>query len=419
MPAPKHIKVTLIRSPIGRLKKHKACIAGLGLRKVGSTGILEDTASVRGMINKVGYLLKVEDHQDERVETRSRPGPRRRAAGHRGYIWERDGWPTLTWDETKLSPLITQRYSEVAALRARFDAIGLSENEQQSVANEISRLEQSPGEPEGVAEVMRDATQNFDSPLNKERICAWQKALFPTGCADGIDIITGDYRDDREGNMVVVSGPFGKEKTHFEAPPATAISTEMDHFFAWIQNPGDTNPALIPAIAHLWFLTVHPFDNGNGRIARAITESILASIAINPPTLYCVSSQIHEQRRNYDLKIEWTQKSELEITSWLIWFLELERAAIRQAESDITRVLRRRAYWQRYPENTLNTRQRKVIKRFLGPFKGNLTRKKWAKIARCSQDTASKDIADLLERGALKIDSDNDRNTSYQWDVDE
>ncbi|XOV82901.1 MAG: 50S ribosomal protein L30 [bacterium] len=402
MPAPKFIKVTLIRSTTGHLKKHKACVIGLGLRKIGSTRILEDTPSVRGMINKISYLLKIEDHRDPRVETRSRPGPRKRPADHRGYIWERDGWPVLTWNHEQLAPLITELAQDRAVLRARFDALGLPEHDRQTIADEISLLEISPGDPEGVAAMMRDATRNYDQPLTKERLCGWHKTLFPNAIADGKEIITGAYRDDRDGGMVVESGYIGKEQTHFEAPPAATVSAEMEALFEWLDHQSETAPDLIPAIAHLRLLTIHPFDNGNGRIARAITESILAANDDNPLRLYCISSQIHEQGKEYDFNIEWTQKGELDITNWLSWFLKLERAAITQSDKELPIALQRRAFWQACPEESLNPRQIKVMKKFLGPFEGKLTVKKWAKIASCSQDAAKQDITDLIQRGALQ-----------------
>lgn len=414
MPNPKQIKVTLRRSTIGRLVSHKACVRGLGLRRLGQTRILEDTPAIRGMINKVAYMVSVEDHEAYRVETRSRPRPRPRPAGHPGYIWERDGWPAFTFTIEKLNALIEQAYTKRTVLRMRFDALKLEEDKREQIAKEVSGLERSPGEPEGVAAMMCDATQNYRTPITQNRLCDWHKALFPDGRADGQDIITGAYRDDRKGAMVVESGYYGKEKLHFEAPAAPVVEGEMQRLLTWIERNAKECPALAPAIAHLWLLTIHPFDNANGRLARAVTEMLVSRLEGSAERLYCIASQIHAKRSDYDFQIEWTQKGELDITNWLEWFLKTEIAAIEQADTDLTYAIRRMQFWDRNPEEQLNARQVKVMKKVLqNDFQGKLTAKKWTKMAKCSAQAATADIEELINRGALCESPEPKREPSY------
>ena len=407
LPNGKRIQVTLVRSTIGALKKHKACVIGLGLRKPGSSTTLEDTPAIRGMIAKVSHLLRVDD---KRIETRSRKGPSRRTAGHPRFIWERDGWPKFTWDEERLNVHMLAMSQGRNGLRTRVDALGFGEDEKEKLANEISGL--LPTDDSGVAEMMNDATNNYRTPLTKQRLCAWHRKLFPDGIADNRPIITGDWRDDAVGAMVVASGAVGKERVHFEGPPADRVNTQMHSFMDWFESPPE-NPMLVAAIAHLWFLTIHPFDNGNGRIARAIADMALARVEGSSQRFYSVAAQIHRERKTYDFAIEQTQRGELDITGWLAWFVNCEQHAIDESGRELDAAITRRRFWRRFPESTLNYRQVKVMKKFLDRFEGKLGAKKWAKLAKCAEGTATTDINDLIERGALRKDPDNVRNTSY------
>jgi Fic family protein len=360
------------------------------------------------------------------------------------YIWERAAWPKLVWDDKSLLQLLARVSREQGRLLGKMEGLGFelrSEAHLQTLTEDVVKSSEIEGEKldsaqvrssiarrlgldvaglvpagrdvEGVVEMMLDATGNFGQELDAERLFAWHAALFPTGRSGMRKIIVGDWRDDRDGPMQVVSGPVGKEKLHYEAPPATRVPDEMKRFLAWFNAPGDQDPLLIAALAHLWFVTIHPFDDGNGRIARAIADMALARSENTVQRFYSMSAQIRLERNDYYKVLERTQKGNLDITRWHDWFLNCLGRAIKGADRTLGAVLDKARFWQRFAAESLNDRQIEVLNRLLDGFEGKLTSSKWASIAKCSQDTAYRDILDLVERGALQKDPGGGRSTSY------
>jgi len=269
-------------------------------------------------------------------------------------------------------------------------------------------------EVEGVVEMMLDATQHYSTPLTEERLFAWHGALFPTGRSGMRKIIVGAWRDDAHGPMQVVSGPVGKEKVHYEAPAAPRLERETAAFLAWANDAADkTDAVLRAALAHLWFVTIHPFDDGNGRIARAIADWALARSEGSPQRFYSMSAQLRQERNDYYAMLEQTQKGTLDITPWMEWFLGCLGRAFAGTETTLAAVLRKARFWERHAQATINDRQRVILNRLLDGFVGNLTTTKWATLARSSHDTALRDIQNLIEQGMLKKDAGGGRSTSY------
>ena len=266
---------------------------------------------------------------------------------------------------------------------------------------------------EGVVEMMLDATQKYDKPLTKERLFGWHAALFPTGRSGMRDITVGAWRADEAGPMQVVSGPIGHEKVHYEAPAASHLEDEMQAFLDWYNAKDDIDPVVKAAIAHLWFVTVHPFDDGNGRIARAIADMSLARSEGSSQRYYSMSAQIRLERNAYYAILEQTQKGDLDITPWLKWFLGCLNRAFDGAETILAAVLRKAAFWKKHAITPFNARQRNMVNRLLDGFVGKLTSSKWAKLEDTSADTALRDINDLVARGILKRDAGGGRSTSY------
>lgn len=365
------------------------------------------------------------------------------------YLWEKPDWPDLTWDEQGLSKLLAQVSREQGRLLGKMEALGFElrreahlhtitedviktseiegENlEPDQVRSSIARrlgmdvagLVPSDRHVDGVVEMMLDATGNYGDPLTDERLFAWHALLFPTGRSGMQKIRVGEWRDDSDGPMQVVSGPMGREKVHYEAPSATRVAEEMTEFLQWYEQPGEMAPISIAGLAHLWFVTIHPFDDGNGRIARAIADMALARSEESPQRFYSLSAQIRRERNDYYTNLEWTQKGELDVTRWQRWFLECLQRAIASAEDTLESVLVKARFWERFAKEALNKRQIKVLNRVLDGFEGKLTSSKWAKLAKCSQDTAGRDINDLIERGALRKNPGGGRSTSYSLIVD-
>jgi Fic family protein len=260
---------------------------------------------------------------------------------------------------------------------------------------------------------MLDATQRYSEPLTSRRLFTWHAALFPTGHSGISKIRVGAWRDDAKGPMQVVSGPIGRERVHYEAPAADRVSREMKKFVDWLEKDHSTNLVLKAGIAHLWFVTIHPFDDGNGRIARAIADMVLARSERTSQRFYSMSAQIRAERKAYYDILEATQKGELDITSWLEWFLDCLGRAIDRAETILATVLNKARFWERFSNVEFNKRQRDMINRLLNGFEGKLTSSKWANIAKCSQDTASRDIEDLIRKNVLVKDGAGGRSTSY------
>jgi Fic family protein len=267
---------------------------------------------------------------------------------------------------------------------------------------------------EGVVEMMLDATQNYAKPLSRERLFAWHAALFPTGRSTMRKIIAGAWRKDAHGPMQVVSGPVGKEKVHYEAPAAPLLRKQMSAFLAWANDESDrTDIVLRAALAHLWFVTIHPFDDGNGRIARAIADLWLARSDNSPQRFYSMSAQIRHERSDYYDILEKTQRGTLDVTPWMDWFLACLGRALEGTDVTLGAVLRKARFWEKYARGPLNDRQRDVINRLLDGFTGKLTTTKWAKLEKCSHDTALRDIQDLIEQHLLRKDPGGGRSTSY------
>lgn len=280
---------------------------------------------------------------------------------------------------------------------------------------DIGGLKPAGRDVEGVVDMTLDATGEFEKPLNEGRLFAWHASLFPTGHGGMAKIRAGAWRDDSGGPMQVVSGPYGKERVHYVAPPARRLDSEISAFLGWFNDDADadTDPVLKAGLAHLWFVTIHPFDDGNGRIARAIADMALARSERSVQRFYSMSAQIRLERDAYYETLEATQKGAMDVTGWQEWFLGCFMRAIAGAEDTLASVLFKSRFWNRFATEPLNERQIKVLNRLLDGFEGKLTSSKWAKLAKCSQDTAYRDILDLIKRGALTKNPEGGRSTSY------
>ena len=278
---------------------------------------------------------------------------------------------------------------------------------------EIGALTPADRAVEGVVDMMLDATQNYDQPLTAERLFGWHAALFPTGRSGMARITVGAWRDDKSGPMQIVSGAIGKERVHYQAPEAPRLDREMKGFLDWFNGQARIDQVLKAGIAHLWFVTIHPFDDGNGRIARAIADMALARSEQGAQRFYSMSAQIRQERGAYYDVLEATQEGDLDITAWLEWFLGCLDRAFDGAEQILADVFRKARFWDRHAGATFNNRQRDLLNRLLDGFEGKLTSSKWARLEKCSPDTALRDIADLVERGILKKDAGGGRSTSY------
>lgn len=360
------------------------------------------------------------------------------------YLWQHKHWADLTWDSSHLTALLGQVSREQGRLLGRMQDLGFDlrrEAQLSTLTEDVVRSSEIEGERldadqvrssiarrlgmevgglvpaerdvEGVVELMLDATTNYTHTLTADRLFGWHAALFPAG-RSGLQAITvGNWRDDSGGPMQIVSGPTGRQKVHYEAPPAARVPEEMKRFLSWFEAPGNTDPLLIAGLAHLWFVTIHPFDDGNGRIARAIADMALARSERNTQRFYSVSAQIRRERSDYYTTLERTQKGGLDVTSWQEWFLSCLSRAIEGSKDMLSAVLEKARFWKRFAQQPLNARQVKALNRLLDGFEGKLTTSKWAKLTRCSQDTAYRDILDLVERGALSKDPGGGRSTSY------
>lgn len=360
------------------------------------------------------------------------------------YLWQKSGWPSLTWDERSLAKQLAMVSKEQGRLLGKMEALGFelrSEAHLRTLTEDVVKSSEIEGEKlgrdqvrssiarrlgmnvgglvpsdrqvEGVVEMMLDATGNHAMALTEERLFAWHALLFPTGRSGMSKIRFGNWRDDSHGPMQVVSGAVGREKVHYEAPPAERLPEEMAKFLRWFEQPGDTDPLLIAGLAHLWFVTLHPFEDGNGRIARAIADMALARSEKSGQRFYSMSAQIRRERKAYYDTLEQTQKGELDVTRWQDWFLNCLHRAIAGAHDTLSAVLGKARFWERFAKEPLNKRQIRVLNRLLDDFDGKLTTSKWATIAKCSQDTAYRDILDLVDRGALQKDPGGGRSTSY------
>lgn len=348
------------------------------------------------------------------------------------YIYQNTDWHSFRWCGEKINNLLLDIQKAQGYLLGKMDALGfeiknnallnvLTENilKSSEIEGEILNKEQVHSSVarklgldfnqninverniEGVVDMMFDATQNFSELLSKERLFGWHASLFPTGYSGMYKIEAGQYRSDQNGPMQVVSGHLGKEKVHYEAPDAKILPQEMDYLIDYINN-AETNSIIKAGIVHLWFVVLHPFEDGNGRIARALTDMMLARNDKSSYRFYSMSSQIQKNRKSYYEILEKTQKGSMDITNWLVWFLENLLLAINSSEDILKGVLKRAEFWQKNINITFNERQKKVLNRFMDDFRGNLTTTKWAKMCNCSQDTATRDISDLIDKKILK-----------------
>ena len=331
------------------------------------------------------------------------------------YIWEKQNWPTLTWNETSISKLLAEVSQEQGRLLGKMENLGFelrNESHLLTLIEDVVKSSEIEGEKlerdqvrsslaqrlglefagavtidrnvDGVVEMMLDATSNYSQTLSKERLFAWHASLFPTGRSGMSEIKVGQWRNDSTGPMQVISGPIGREKIHYEAPPANRVDSEMTQFLNWFNRPNDTAPLLVAGLVHLWFLTIHPFEDGNGRIARAIADMALARSEKTEQRYYSMSAQILLQRKAYYETLERTQKGELDVTMWLNWFLNCLKKGISDAQKTIGDVLVKAHFWECFAKEPFNQRQIKVLNKVLDGFDGKLTTSKWAKLTKCS-----------------------------------
>ena len=263
---------------------------------------------------------------------------------------------------------------------------------------------------DGIVEMQLDATQNYDKPLTHERLFGWHNVLFPTGMSGLYRIDVGKYRS---GGMTVVSGAMGREKEHYRAPSAERVSDEMERFIAWVNNSNEIDAVLKAGIAHLWFVSIHPFDDGNGRITRALTEMLLARSENSRKRFYSISAEIKAQQKAYYNVLERTQRGDGDITEWLLWFLKCFERALDSTEETLSSVMHKAEFWERHRKTSFNERQRKLLNMLFDGFTGKLTSSKWAKIAKCSSDTALNDINDLIAKEVLVKSNEGGRSTNY------
>ena len=365
--------------------------------------------------------------------------------GEKTYIYLQTDWPHFIWDVKSISNLLAEVRNKQGRLIGKMDALGfdlqneafletltadiLKSNEieglllnkdevRSSVAQrlgiDLGSLTSINRSIDGIVDMMLDATKNFDKPLTKKRLFDWHYAMFPMGRNGMFKIVTGKWRKDKKGPMQVVSGAVGKERIHYEAPPAKVIDNEMSIFLNWFNSPVNIDLVLKAGIAHLWFVTLHPFEDGNGRIARAITDMLLARSDGLPQRFYSMSSQIQKDRKSYYEILEKTQKGNLDITEWIDWFLNTLQKAIINSEDTLALVIRKHKFWNTYGTIIKNERQKKMLNKLLEGFTGDLTSSKWAKITKCSQDTALRDIQYLINEGILIKSSSGGRSTKYE-----
>ena len=364
------------------------------------------------------------------------------------YIWQASDWPSWRYDLAALAQSLAGVSRAQGLLMGRLADVGMALRDQASLSaltEDVIKTSEIEGEQlnvesvrssiarrlgvdigalapvdrhvEGVVEMVLDATANCNAGVTRDRLFGWHAALFPTGYSGLVRINVGDWRDDTTGPMQVVSGPLGRQRMHFEAPPADRLQSETDRFINWANSASNEPPLIKAGLAHLWFVTLHPFDDGNGRIARAVGDLFLARADGSPQRFYSLSAQIQRERKAYYDILERTQKQSLDVTEWLAWFLETLHRAVDEAQHTLDAVLAKTRFWQRWAapgSAPLNERQVKLVNRLLDGFEGKLTSSKWASIAKCSPDTALRDITDLLARGALRKSDAGGRSTSYE-----
>ncbi|MDP5121475.1 MAG: Fic family protein [Spirosomaceae bacterium] len=363
----------------------------------------------------------------------------------KSYIYQQANWPNFTWQNDELINLLSEARNLQGRLIGKMESLGFelrnealldtltldvlksSEIEgeflnpdqvRSSIARklgmEIAGSIESDRNIDGVVELMLDATQNCFEPLTIDRLFDWHAALFPTGRSGMHKITVADWRKDSTGPMQVVSGAMGKENVHFQAPDSSSIEKEMNLFLDWFNDNEEIDLVLKAAIAHLWFVTIHPFEDGNGRITRALTDMLLAKSDKTTQRFYSVSAQIRIERKQYYEMLEQTQKGNLEITEWIKWFLNCLINSLKSTNLLLVNVLFKADFWDKNSKTLINARQQKLLNKLLDGFDGKLTSSKWAKIAKCSKDTAIRDINDLIAKNVLQKEAAGGRSTNYE-----
>ena len=361
------------------------------------------------------------------------------------YIHQLPNWPEFHWNQNELAQILAEVRHRQGRLLGRMEGLGFNlqaeatlqtltldvlksseiegeildrEQVRSSIARrlgiDIAGLVPTDRHVEGVVEMMLDATQNYKDELMDERLFGWQAALFPTGRSGMHKIVTGAWRDNRNDDpMQVVSGSMGREMVHYEAPGSEALEKEMQRFCDWFNKECSIDPVMKAAIAHLWFVTIHPFDDGNGRIARAVADMQLTRADGTAQRFYSMSAQIRKERKDYYHILEETQKGTLDITRWMEWFLGCMDRALKSTDETLAIVLKKAKFWEKHAESSFNDRQVLMLNKLLNGFDGKLNSSKWAKIAKCSQDTALRDIQNLIDRKILVKEAAGGRSTSY------
>jgi Fic family protein len=361
------------------------------------------------------------------------------------YIHQRKNWPYFTWSSDEFVNLLSEARNLQGRLIGKMESLGFEFRDEailETLTLDVLKSAEIEGEflnPEqvrsliaqrlglefagammsdkivdGMVEMMIDATTNCFKPLTKDRLFDWHAALFPMGRSGIFKITVADWRKDTSGKMQVVSGASGREKVHFQAPDANLIEMEMSHFFKWFNEETKIDLVIKAAIAHLWFVTIHPFQDGNGRIARALTDMLLAQSDKSTQRFYSMSAQIRVERNGYYDILERTQKGNLDITEWIKWFLSCLINALKSTDKILTKVLLKADFWNKHSKTIINERQKKVLNKLLDGFEGKLTSMKWAKIAKCSKDSAVRDINDLINKDVLQKESAGGRSTYYE-----
>ena len=361
------------------------------------------------------------------------------------YIWQQADRPGWRYNAVAIAPLLSEAHRVQGHLLGRMHSLGMGLREQatlQILTEDVVKTSAIEGELlnadsvrssiarrlgidigalapverniEGIVDVVLDATGHYSAPLTAERLFGWHAALFPSGYSSLTKIRIGVWRDDADGPMQVVSGPVTRRKVHYEAPPARQVNKAMTAFLKWFNAPAQTDPLVKAGIAHLWLVTVHPFDDGNGRIARAVGDMALARAEQSPQRFYSLAAQIGRERKDYYDLLERTQKGTLDVTAWLEWFLGCLLRAMQGADATLAAVLAKARFWQHWAGTPMNERQIKLLNRLLDGFDGKLTSSKWGAIAKCSPDTALRDITELVTRGVLRKSDAGGRSTSYE-----
>ncbi len=361
------------------------------------------------------------------------------------YIHQKDNWPNFTWKSDDFVNLLSEARNLQGRLIGKMESLGFElrdealletltldviksaeiegellnpEQVRSSIAQrlgmEFAGTIMSDRNVDGMVEMMIDATHNCFKPLTTDRLFDWHSALFPMGRSGIFKITVADWRKDTTGLMQVVSGVPGREKVHFQAPDADLIETEMKRFLEWFNHNDNNDLVIKAAIAHLWFVTIHPFQDGNGRITRAITDMLLAQADNSTQRFYSMSAQIRIQRKEYYEILEKTQKGDLDITEWMKWFLSCLINALKSTNAILSRVLLKADFWNKHSKTIINERQKKILNKLLEGFEGKLSSSKWAKIAKCSKDTAIRDINDLINKDILQKDIAGGRSTNYE-----